>query len=435
MTFIIRVRIIMQHCAFERHAASFKFMYNHGNIIWASVNITYNSSYIIISRHLTWRSIMQHHWTWCWNLWETHCRWALPFLLMMVFGDFQAGHFQKRCRRWREGCSKHAACSTVAGLNMEWVEKNWSCFIILSLHESTKVCSISGQAFDTGMLTCTFFSLFVVGWDTSWLLRQLHVRALLLGRVADAKRPNASGAQEHLTIQVPEEQLFRTAQPPADELQKDPHQHWGDQLHQLQLSSTYQCRLSNCMRISISFYINWLKGIGVYWGLCPCVSEALRIAAEERDMETLKRLLPAAAQNGVAEDREEGMTKRQCEQMKQNLRALGQWDEQLMTALEQGLQDHQQGMCWCGRMRKDVKHDQRSIANFLEAEVASARHVFDFEASQPFNLTQQVDLVKGCTDIRDLDRKGSSSAIWTAWNYAGSPGGEVACRGWLSGSK
>ncbi len=97
-----------------------------------------------MSRHLTWRSIMQHHWTW--NLWETHCRWALPFL-MMVFGDLQAGHFQKRCRRWREGCSKHAACSTVAGLNMEWVEKNWSCFIILSLHESTKVCSISGQAF------------------------------------------------------------------------------------------------------------------------------------------------------------------------------------------------------------------------------------------------------------------------------------------------
>ena len=42
-------------------------------------------------------------------------------------------------------------------------------------------------------------------------------------------------------------------------------------------------------------------------------------------METLKRLLPAAAQNGVAEDREEGMTKRQCEQMrKQNLNALGQ---------------------------------------------------------------------------------------------------------------
>ena len=31
-------------------------------------------------------------------------------------------------------------------------------------------------------------------------------------------------------------------------------------------------------------------------------TKALRIAAEERDMETLKRLLPAAAQNSVAED-------------------------------------------------------------------------------------------------------------------------------------
>ena len=34
----------------------------------------------------------------------------------------------------------------------------------------------------------------------------------------------------------------------------------------------------------------------------PGSTKALRIAAEERDMETLKRLLPAAAQNGVAED-------------------------------------------------------------------------------------------------------------------------------------
>lgn len=79
--------------------------------------------------------------------------------------------------------------------------------------------------------------------------------------------------------------------------------------------------------IGTSFYVNWQKRIGAYRSPCPCVSEALRIAAEERDMETLKRLLPAAAQNGVAEDWEEGMTKRQCEKMrKPNLRALGQWE-------------------------------------------------------------------------------------------------------------
>ncbi|CAK9071410.1 Dynactin subunit 1 (150 kDa dynein-associated polypeptide) (DAP-150) (DP-150) (p135) (p150-glued), partial [Durusdinium trenchii] len=58
----------------------------------------------------------------------------------------------------------------------------------------------------------------------------------------------SAASQERLSIEVPEQQVFRTARRPPDELQRE-----------------------------------------------------LRIAVEERDMENLRRLLPAAAQNGVAE--------------------------------------------------------------------------------------------------------------------------------------
>lgn len=105
------------------------------------------------------------------------------FLSLRFFlWDLQAGHFQKRCRRWREGCSKHAACSPATDLNMEWVGKNldmfhFIIFFVTRIHQGLQHLRPSVWSLDL-MRVCwraVFVSLYSMRWDTSWWIRQLHV--------------------------------------------------------------------------------------------------------------------------------------------------------------------------------------------------------------------------------------------------------------------
>jgi hypothetical protein len=116
-------------------------------------------------------------------------------------------------------------------------------------------------------------------------------------------------------------------------------------------------------------------------------TKALRIAAEERDVETLKRLLPAAAQNGVAED-----SPTFCLQwidsskmpIRNSLRLPGNAVHYLSLYIIYtyiyiyiyliNLFSIHLLYLYTGR------HKDARFVSHWEAEVASARHVFDFEA-------------------------------------------------------
>jgi hypothetical protein len=114
-------------------------------------------------------------------------------------------------------------------------------------------------------------------------------------------------------------------------------------------------------------------------------TKALRIAAEERDVETLKRLLPAAAQDGVAED-----SPTFCLQwidsskmpIRNSLRLPGNAVHYLSLSILYiriyiyliNLFSIHLLYLYTGR------HKDARFVSHWEAEVASARHVFDFEA-------------------------------------------------------
>lgn len=146
------------------------------------------------------------------------------FFPYVFFGDLQAGHFQKRCqamtRRLLQACGVQSSDGPQHGMGWKKLRHVSSFF-----GNANPPRSAASQAkrlvagFDAGMLTCG--CCFTIFHEVRHILMDSPAPC---SRVVDAKRPNASCAQEHLTIQVPEEQLFRTAQPPADELQRDPHQ-------------------------------------------------------------------------------------------------------------------------------------------------------------------------------------------------------------------
>ena len=210
---------IERHAAVQVHARYCTITATSFQRQWTLHNITLISFYIIISRHWC---IIEHDF-------KIHRKLHISFLTFFLgspgwtLSETLPGDDAKAAPSMRRAVQRRT--STWNGS-----EKTWTCFIILWWRESTKVCSISGQAFGR-WIWCGYVDVrlcFTIFHEVRHILMDSPAPC---SRVAHAKRPNASGAQEHLTIQVPEEQLFRTAQPPADELQRDPHQQWGDQLH------------------------------------------------------------------------------------------------------------------------------------------------------------------------------------------------------------
>lgn len=88
--------------------------------------------------------------------------------------------FRNAARRWREGCSKHAACSPATDLNMEWVGKNFDMFhhsLVTRTRQGLQHLRPSVWSLDL-MRVCwraVVVSLYSMRWDTSWWIRQLHV--------------------------------------------------------------------------------------------------------------------------------------------------------------------------------------------------------------------------------------------------------------------
>lgn len=179
------------------------------------MNSTFISFYIINSRHWC---IIEHDF-------KFHRKLHISFLTFFSLGSpgrTLSETLQAMTRRLLQACGVQSSDGPQHGMGRKKLGH-------VSLHhffcDANPPRSAASQAkrlvagFDAGMLTCGF--CFTIFHEVRHILMDSPAPC---SRVAHAKRPNASGAQEHLTIQVPEEQLFRTAQPPADELQRDPHQ-------------------------------------------------------------------------------------------------------------------------------------------------------------------------------------------------------------------
>lgn len=160
---------IERHAAVQVHARYCTITATSFQRQWTLHNITLISFYIIISRHWC---IIEHDF-------KIHRKLHISFLTFF-FGISRLDTFRNAARRWREGCSKHAACSPATDLNMEWVGKNFDMFhhsLVTRIHQGLQHLRPSVWSLDL-MRVCwraVVVSLYSMRWDTSWWIRQLHV--------------------------------------------------------------------------------------------------------------------------------------------------------------------------------------------------------------------------------------------------------------------
>lgn len=176
MTFIIRVYIyrlyiyiytyniiFMQQWTIERHAA----VQVHAR--YCTITATSFQRQWTVKVH--WR-----HWCIIEHDFKFYTFLSLRFFLEISRPDT----FRNAARRWREGCSKHAACSPATDLNMEWVGKNFDMFhhsLVTRTRQGLQHLRPSVWSLDL-MRVCwraVVVSLYSMRWDTSWWIRQLHV--------------------------------------------------------------------------------------------------------------------------------------------------------------------------------------------------------------------------------------------------------------------